>query len=709
MNQNQQTVQAQYQQALGFHKVGQLAQAEALYRELLDNHPQHADSLHLLGVLCHQTARHIEAIEKIGAALQLAPKNPDYLNNYGLALRAAGRLDEAIQCYQRALQISPDDPDLLTNLSNLNVSLNRFDEAIECYRRILKHYPQDADTREALCYALGKAGNQQQLAGLYAKAEASYLEACKLKPSDAALYYNLGNAQRELGKPKDAEISYRKALKLSPGDADIHNNLGNVLRELGQLDAAIASYQTAFTLNPALYHAKVHLVHQKQHICDWQGLDDDIRQIRHWVNTQPTAQISPFAFLAMPSTTPEEQRLCADQWAENRLSTMLKLKESLNFKHVYTGDKLRIGYLSADFRLHPLASLTSEMIELHDKRKIESFAYSYGINDNSAERQRLAKAFDHFVDIRALSQQAAAEKIHADQIDILVDLTGFTQSSRTSLVALRPAPTNVSWLGFPGTMGSLAGSPLFDYLISDGFITPPSFTSNSESTGYAEKLALLPTCYQANDSKRPVAATPTRQQAGLPADAFVYCCFNQSFKILPEVFNVWMRLLQKVPDSVLWLLECNPLAKANLKREAAARGVKAERLIFAPRIAMAQHLARQALADLFLDTLPYNAHTTASDALWMGLPVLTCAGESFASRVAGSLLHAADLPELVTINLIDYEEKALMLATNPDQLGTIKKKLGIKNRELALFNTAKFTRDIEQLYQDIWQNYSQQK
>ncbi|HEY0269207.1 MAG TPA: tetratricopeptide repeat protein, partial [Methyloradius sp.] len=614
MNQNQPSVQDQYQKALRLHQAGQLVQAEAFYRELLDTQPQHADSLHLLGVLYHQTARHIEAVEKIGKAVQLAPKNPDYLNNYGLALRAAGRLDDAAHTYQRALQISPEDPDLLTNLGNLNVSLNRFEEAIECYRRILKNYPQDVDTREALCYALSKSGNQQQLAGLYAKAESSYLEACKLKPGDAALHYNLGNAQRELGKPKDAESSYRKALKLSPDDADIHNNLGNVLRELGQLDAAIASYQAALRINPELYHAKVHLVHQKQHICDWQGLDEDIKQIRNWVITQPTAQISPFAFLAMPGSTPDEQKQCADQWATNRFSPILKLKESLNLKHAHlqhtrTGNKLRIGYLSADFRLHPLASLISEMIELHDKQSIESFAYSYGINDNSAERQRLTKAFDHFVDIRALSQQAAAEKIYADQVDILVDLTGFTQSSRTSLVALRPAPINVGWLGFPGTMGSLADVPLFDYLISDLFITPAN-----ASGSYAEKLALLPACYQPNDNQRPVAAAPTRKQAGLPANAFVFCCFNQSFKILPEVFDIWIRLLQKIPDSVLWLLECNPQAKTNLKREAVARGVKAERVIFAPRITMAQHLARHALADLFLDTLPYNAHTTASDA-----------------------------------------------------------------------------------------------
>jgi predicted O-linked N-acetylglucosamine transferase (SPINDLY family) len=699
---NSHSVEQQYQTALRFHQAGQLTQAEHEYRQLLATHPNHGDSLHLLGVLCHQTARHAEAIEKIGAALELAPTNTIYLNNYGLALKAAGRPELALDCYQRALRISPTDPDLLTNLGNLNATLDRYEDAIHCYRQILKTYPQDTDTREALCFALSKSGNQQQIAGLYAKAEACYIEACKLKPNDASLYYNLGNAQRELGKPKEAESSYRKSLIFLPNDADTYNNLGNVLRELGQLDEAIENYQLALNLNPELYHAKVHLVHQKQHICDWQDLEDEIQQIRHWVKSQPRAQISPFAFLAMPGTTPDEQKLCASQWVANRYASLIKLRESLNFKHHQTGERLRIGYLSADFRLHPLASLITEMIELHDQHTIESFAYSYGINDNSHERRRLSEAVDHFVDIRSLSQKEAAEKIHSDQIDILVDLTGFTQNSRTSLVALKPAPINISWLGFPGTMGYLEGSPLFDYLISDGFITPRT------STDYAEQLALLPSCYQPNDTMRalnPMADEINRKKAGLPDNTFVFCCFNQSFKILPEVFDVWIRLLKSLPSSVLWLLESNVQSKSNLRREASARGVDANRLIFAPRLPMPQHLARHALADLFLDTMPYNAHTTASDALWMGLPVLTCSGESFASRVAGSLLHAVELPELVTSNLSKYEQKAIRLATHPEELNAVRQKLGKQNKALPLFNTKIFTRDIEQLYQTIWLNY----
>ena len=279
----------------------------------------------------------------------------------------------------------------------------------------------------------------------------------------------------------------------------------------------------------------------------------------------------------------------------------------------------------------------------------------------------------------------------------MVDLTGFTQNSRSQIVALRPAAINVSWLGFPGTMGDLDGEPLFDYILSDAFITPPT-----DASTYSEKLALLPNTYQVNDRRRPLAITKSRIEYGLPKAGFIFCCFNQTFKILPEIFNCWMHLLNQTPNSVLWLLECNQWAKANLIREAQARGVDKERLIFAPRVTMADHLARQTCADLFLDTLPYNAHTTASDALWMGLPVLTCSGDTFASRVAGSLLKAANLDELVTTSLEEYEQKALRLANNPIELKRIKKQLEENREKLTLFDTALFTKNLESLYQEMW-------
>jgi len=695
------------QTALSLHRNGQLAQAEAYYRQILAAQPENADILHLLGVLCYQTERNDEAIRLIDNAIVLEPRNPDYLNNLGLALRAAGQTERAITCYQRALQIAPKDFDLQTNLGNAYQALDRHEEAAGCYRRILRANPRDTEIRSALCYALQALGNQCHQAGRYLQAEACYQEAVQFAPDDAALYYNLGNAQRELGKPAEAAVSYRQALKLAPGDADIHNNLGNVLRELGSLEEAMACYQTALSLNPKLHHAKVHLVHQKQHACDWQGLDQDVAEIRSWVKTEPQAQISPFAFLAMPGTTAAEQRLCVENWVKNRYQGLIHQGRQLGFSYPVRADgKLRIAYLSGDFRLHPLASLISELIELHDRSKVEVFAYSYAVDDKTAERKRLQQAFDQFVDIRAMSQLDAAKRIHADGIDILIDLTGFTQSSRTGIVALRPAPVGVNWLGYPGTMGSLETTdgleirPLFDYLLSDAFITPPAQAKN-----YAEKLALLPDCYQPNDRKRPVGKPPSRTECNLPKDAFVFCSFNQTFKILPDMFDIWMRQLQAVPNSVLWLLECNSTAKSNLLREAKARGVDPSRLIFAPRVAMSQHLARHALADLFLDTLPYNAHTTTSDALWMGLPVLTCAGDTFAGRVAGSLLQAARLPELITSNLQEYEMRALELANNPAQLNAIKQKLMQARTTMPLFDIPDFARNLEQLFQDIWQSY----
>jgi predicted O-linked N-acetylglucosamine transferase (SPINDLY family) len=462
--------------------------------------------------------------------------------------------EQALKHYQQALLRNPKDLEAQVNCGNLCIELHRYEEAAGYFRRIFRLLKTNLDVRNALCYALQELGNESHASGRYATAEACFKEALDYQPANAAYLYNLANAQRELGKSKEAAIHYQKAIQLSPNDADIYNNLGNVQRELGQLDLAIASYQKALDLNPMLYHAKVHLVHQKQHICNWQGLEADILTIRDWVKNVPQAQISPFAFLAMPTTTAEEQKLCASNWVNNRYAALIKQAAMLSFKNDLPrkNQKIRVGYLSADFRLHPLAYLISELIELHDRTKFEIFAFSYGVNDKTSARARLEKAFDEFHDIRNLSEVDAAKKINALQIDILVDLTGFTQASRSGITALRPAPINVNWLGFAGTMGNISnGKPLFDGILSDSFITPPEAASH-----YAEQLALLPYCYQPNDRKRPIGRQPSRESCALPEGAFVFCCFNQTFKITPEVFAVWMRLLKETPNSVLWLLDC---------------------------------------------------------------------------------------------------------------------------------------------------------
>jgi protein O-GlcNAc transferase len=635
--------------------------------------------------------------------------------------------EQTLKDYQQALLRNPKDTVAQINCGNLCVELKRYEEAAGYFRRLMRIFKTNLDIRNALCYALQEFGNESHAEGRYLTAEACFEEALENQPANAAYLYNLGNAQRELGKPKEAALQYEKAIRLNPNDADIYNNLGNVQRELGLLDLAIASYQKALDLNPYLYHAKVHLVHQKQHICDWQGLEVDISTIRGWVKTVPEAQISPFAFLAMPKTTANEQKLCANNWVSNRYAALIKQGEVLNFQkpfiqtchsvldtkpsdlktldtdfHRYDETrKIKIGYLSADFRLHPLAFLISELIELHDRNRFEVIAYSYGVNDKTNARARLENAFDEFYDIRNLSEIDAAKKINENQIDILVDLTGFTQTSRSGIAALRPAPINVNWLGFPGTMGMISnGRPLFDYILSDSFITPPDAASH-----YAEKLALLPHCYQPNDRKRSIGKQPSRESCNLPEGAFVFCCFNQSFKITPEFFTVWMRLLNAVPNSVLWLLESNTWAKQNLINQAAKNNIAAERLIFASRMSIADHLARHAHADLFLDTSPYNAHTTCSDALWMGLPVLTCVGDTFAARVAGSLLTAIGMPELITNSLQDYENKALYLASNSTELERIKQKLLATKQTSALFDTDQFARSLENVYQSMWQQH----
>ena len=605
--------------------------------------------------------------------------------------------ENTLSHYQQALLQNPKDLDAQIMCGNLCVELKKFEQAAGYFRRVVRSVKSD-DARRALSYALEQLGNSVQNAGNFTQAEACFEEALEYQPGNAIHWYNLGNAQRELGKPQAALHSFKQSIQFNPNDADTHNNLGNVQRELGQLDKAIASYETALLLNPSLHHALAHLVHQKQHICDWNSLDTQIAALRDLVKNQPNAQISPFAFLAMPNTTAQEQKQCASNYASTAYASLIALHEKLNFTYSQTKKtKLKIGYLSADFRLHPLAFLITELIDKHDRKQFEVVAYSYGFDDKTPSRKRLENAFDQFNDIRHLNDIDAAKKINADQIDILVDLTGFTQTSRTGIVALKPAPISVNWLGYPGSMGELGGKPLFDYILTDEIIAP-------NQADFCEQLLYLP-CYQPNDSQRPVGKITTKSAHNLPENSYVFCCFNQSFKITADVFAAWMRILKQVPNSVLWLLDCNPWAQANLQTKAENAGIDKTRLIFAPRVAIADHLARHCHADLFLDTLPYNAHTTASDALFMHLPLLTCMGEPFASRVAASLLQRVNLPELIANSLQEYEQKALDFAQNSEKLAQIKHKLSTHIKNANLFNPAQFARDLELAYVKLYKIY----
>ncbi len=612
----------------------------------------------------------------------------------------------ALDYFKQALSLYPNEVGLLSACGNLCVKQTRYEEAAGYFRRIL-HFNKSPEVRNALCYALQALGNHAQLNAQYQLAAACFEEALQHQPSNPAFWYNLGNAQRELHQFPAAANSFQKAISGDPSFADAYNNLGNIQRELGQLDLAIESYQKALSINPNLFHALSHLVHQKQHICDWKGEANDnlmnqIDQIRRWVRTKPEAQISPFAFLAMPSTTAEEQKLCASHYVEQNYRALFDIGKKQAYQHNnQLKSKINIGYLSADFRLHPLAFLITELIENHDRSRFNIHAYSYGKEDETPVRKRLIEAFDSFVDIRAMNDFEAATKINADQIDILVDLTGFTQSSRTGIVALKPASIHINWLGYPGTMGAFNhndNDALFDYLIADETIAP-------NPTDFYEKLLYLP-CYQPN-TKRAFSTTTNKAAHHLPENSFVFCCFNQTFKITADVFAVWMRLLKKVPDSVLWLLDCNQWAKENLRKEAVSAGIDQNRLIFAPRTHSDAHLERQRHADLFLDTTPYNAHTTASDIIWAGVPIVTWMGDTFPARVAASLLKQVGLSELICDSLSAYEQKALAIANNRSKLNELKTTISKAKTESNLFNAQQFAQQLEEQYESVWLAYCQ--
>jgi predicted O-linked N-acetylglucosamine transferase (SPINDLY family) len=567
-------------------------------------------------------------------------------------------------------------------------------------------------------------GNARMALGQPLAALADFALALKHRPDHADTLYNSGLALQRLARYEEALAAYERVLALKPADAEALNNRGNVLQELKRLDAALASYEAALAVRPAyveaLYNRAVVLMllirpadaaaayarllevapdypfargrrlQAAMIACDWRGFVQQVAAIEAGIAAGKPV-VEPFAWLAV-ATSAASQRRCAEiygaQFEALALPSLLPPRPH---------GRIRLGYMAGEFRQHATAFLMAELFELHDRQRFELIALDKGGDDDSAVRQRLNRAFDEIVDLRALDDAAAAKLIRARGIDILIDLNGFVGLARPGICARRPAPLQINYLGAPGTMGM----PGYDYIIADRVVIPPEHEAH-----YSECVVCLPGSYQVNDSKRTIAAAaPTRAACGLPAQGFVFCCFNNNYKITPAVFDVWLRLLQKIDGSVLWLLEDNPDASANLRREAAARGLAAARLVFAPRLDLAQHLARHRCADLFLDTLPCNAHTTASDALWAGLPVLTCLGSTFTGRVAASLLEATGLPDLIAVDLAAYEARALALATTPALLAELRERLARNRDRCALFATAAYCRHLEAAYTMMWERH----
>jgi predicted O-linked N-acetylglucosamine transferase (SPINDLY family) len=707
------------QRAIAAYGRGAWSEAEMLCRQVLDAKSDYFDALNLLGIIAAQTRRTQEAADLLGRAVAANPASAATHNNLGNVRQELARLDEALDSYDRALRIKPDFAEACSNRGNTLRKLKRPVDALACYERALALKPDYAE-------AHNHRGDTLQELKRPDDALASYEHAIRFRPGYAEAYNNRGNALREVRRLEEALASYEQAIELKPDYVEAHNNRGVTQLELKRFDAALASYERAIALKPdaaeahnnrgqvlrrlqrysdaaqafarvlelapAYSFAQGNLLHAKMLCCDWTDLGALYESTRRdSLLRKPAA--SPFGYQAFCDSE-QELRICAEVYAAE---TFPKQDIQICAGKRSRAGKIRIGYVSGEFREHATAILMAGLFELHDRNRFEIFAFDNGGGDGSEIRARIDSAFSEIVDIRRMSDASAASLVNRKGIDILVNLNGYFGELRQGIFCYRPSPVQVNYLGFPGTMGA----EYFDYLIADGTLIPDASRQH-----YSEKIAYLPGCYQVNDRRRAAAGPPpSREELGLPRAGFVFCCFNNNYKITPGTFDGWMRILEQVDGSVLWLLEDNPAAARNLCKEAAGRGVRPDRLIFARRMPLPAHLARHRAADLFIDTLPYNAHTTASDALWAGLPLLTCAGRTFAGRVAASLLKAVDLPELITTTQEQYEALAVALATNPLRLDQIRQVLERNRLTAPLFDTRLFARRIEDAYAQMYERY----
>jgi protein O-GlcNAc transferase len=738
-------------QAAGLHQSGRLEEAGRLYHQVIQADPRNFFAHHMLGILRAQQGRQDEGLTLIAAAIRIDPNSGEALSNYGNLLTMLGRANEALAAFDRALAIGPRHAETLTNRANILWGMKQFDDALAGYREALSLKPSLLEALVGSANAL-RALNRPQEAlsaldrALALRPDAALLlrdrgalfqalkrpeqalvdldRALRLEPRNAEALSNRGIALSHLRRFDEALASYAGALAINSRLVEALSNRGHTLREMGAFEAALESYDQALTADPGYgkalngrgavladlgrfeealaCHEQVlassvppasalaDAANMSLTLCDWPKAAKFGAQIRARLG-EPGLAVPPLLALYY-DWGPQAQAKCAQAWMDAMPAAPV-LPASASRAH----DRLRIAYMSSDFRRHPVGATVVELLERHDRSRFEIFAASLGTDDGSDVRRRIMGAVDHFIDLGPLGDRAAAERLKELGIDILVDLNGHTLGARPAILRQRPAPIQATYMGFPGTMGA----DFIDYIIADATVLP-----FEQQSFYREKIVQLPDTYWVSDTRRKVGICPTRQAEMLPQKGFVFCCFSHTRKIAPELFDVWMRLLTAVPGSVLWLKQSPAAAMANLRAAAEARGVPAARLVFAQNAPLDVHLARHALADLFLDTLPYNAHATASDALWAGLPVLTGLGRSFAGRVAASQLQAAGLPELVTANLQDYEAMGLRLAGDPVLLSSWRNRL-VKNRTTRpLFNTDLFCSNIEAAYLQMWEQRS---
>jgi protein O-GlcNAc transferase len=655
---------------------------------LLRQNPDSIEALHVQSKILLDLNRAQDALGPLDRALQLQPDSAGVLVNRGNALFKLQRIDSALASYEHALELAPDDADAAYNRGNALLELKRFDAALASYDRALGLRPDFAKAH----YYRGNTLRKLKRPG---ESLVSYGHTLRVSPDYSDAVCATGNALRDLGRQTEALASYDRALQLDPHCLEALSNRAHILLYMNRPEEAGECLERLFKIAPDVapdYNCALGMMlHSRLACCDWREYKSTAEAIETAVNDGKRVTLPPL-FVAV-NESPAAQLRCARMFADdNWPASATPLWTGERYRH----ERIRLAYVSADFRQHPVAFLMAGLLETHDRRRFETVAISLRPEETSPIGQRVKAAFPQFIDVTKQSDFEVATLLRDMEIDIAVDLTGYTDGCRPGIFAHRSVPVQVNYLGYPGTLAA----SYCDYIIADRVVIP-----ESDRAFYLEKVAYLPNCYQPNDAKRAIASrTPTRAESGLPERGFVFCSFNAHYKIAPPVFDIWMRLLHAVEDSVLWLAPGSDAVVRNLRWEAFERGIAPERLVFAPRMPhLEDHLARHRLADLFLDTLPFNAHTTASDALWAGLPVVTCQGRSFAGRVAASLLIAVGLPELITSSPQDYEAQALKLSKTPSVLAEVRTRLAQQRDTASLFDTDRFRRDIESAYLRMWE------
>lgn len=671
--------------ASAYNSLMEPSKAIEYYRKAIFLDPKFAQAHYNLGNALMGQANWMEAVASFSNAIEHKNDYAEAYGNLSLCLTRIQAFSDAINVCDTYLNQFGPNPKIIINKCRAIYDKGLKANAIQALEIYIAEFPASYELHTILA-DLCMATKQ------YDKAIKHFSESIKLNPQEFANFNNLGVLFMETGQQDRAVAAYLKSSELNPQSPIPHQNIAAIYNQRKDYESSLRYLEKARDLDSGAAYIQGMIAHAKIYTCHWSGLEDYLAALTTDIphHDKISNPFPPVAYI-------DDQKLLtkiASDWVKNKCPTSHFLPP-FEKKPPAPGQRIKLGYFSADLHSHATALLMAGLFEAHDRNQFELVAFSFGPDADDALTKRIRSAFDQFVDVRAMSDRAIAALARELKIDIAIDLKGFTQDSRTGIFAERAAPIQMNYLGFPGSMGA----PYVDYIVADDYIIPEELSVN-----YTEQVLRLPHCYQPNDNLRVIASTPqSRADHGLPDEAIVLCSFNNNYKITPTVFDIWMRLLKQFPQTVLWLLKDTPTAEKNLRTEAHARGVDPERLIFAKRLKPEEHLARHVCADLFLDTYPCNAHTTASDALYAGLPLLTCSGNSFASRVAGSLLTTIGLPELITNNLIDYEHKTVELISNPTLLAEIKKRLQKNKNTTPLFDTQRYAKDWEQLLLQVHQ------